>query len=167
MSFYNRLSQSGGNSSVFTVDTTQVSIALRQYAQHLSLPETPKEVLSVGADVVTKSVRKLSSPKSKKKHYYYRKGKKVEIKPGNLLKSTRKYFTRLKEYEVGPKVLRKLPETLGATVNTSSGYYASALYGSASAYRRRVLEPQLQNPEILQNIIFAFGKWHKKQKAAK
>lgn len=167
MSFYNRLSQSGGNSSAFTVDTTQVSIALRQYAQHLSLPETPKEVLSVGADVVTKSVRKLSSPKSKKKHYYYRKGKKVEIKPGNLLKSTRKYFTRLKEYEVGPKVLRKLPETLGATVNTSSGYYASALYGSASAYRRRVLEPQLQNPEILQNIIFAFGKWHKKQKAAK
>ena len=167
MSFYKQLSQSGGNSSVFTMDTTQVSIALKQYAQHLSLPETPKEVLSVGADVITKSVRNLSSPKSRKKHYYYRKGKKVEIKPGNLLKSTRNFFTRLKEYEVGPKVLRKLPETLGATVNTSSGYYASALYGSASAYRRRVLEPQLANPTVLTSIVLAFGKWHKKQSAAR
>lgn len=167
MSFYNRLSQSGGNSSVFTVDTTQVSITLKQYAQHLSLPETSKEVLRVGADVVTKSVRQLSSPKSRKTHYYYRKGKKVEIKPGNLLKSTRKYFTRLKEYEIGPKVLRKLPETTGATVNTSSGYYASALYGKASAYRRRVLEPQLANPSVLTSIIAAFAKWHKKQSAAR
>ena len=167
MSFYRQLSQSGGNSSVFTVDTTQVSIALREYARELSLPETPRQVLSVGADVVTKSVRKLSSPKSRKKHYYYRKGKKVEIKPGNLLKSTRKFFTRLKEYEVGPKVLRKLPEALGATVNTSSGYYASALYGKAATYRRRVLEPQLANPTVLRSIIVAFAKWHKKQKAAK
>lgn len=167
MGFFKKLSMMRGNVGVFTLDTTQVELSLKAYLKELSLPETPKEVLGIGADVVVKAVRQLPYPKSRKTHYYYRRGKKVEIKPGNLLKSTRKYFTSLKEYEIGPKILYKVPDTFGASVYTSSGYYASALYGSASAYRRRVLEPQLQDPGILTNIVLAFGKWHKRQNAAR
>ena len=141
---------------------------LRQYTREITTAQAQKIILRESAGQLVSRIRNLSSPrapgtpKSRSPHYYYGKSQKVAIYSGNLLKSTKQWFTRQKEYQVGPKVLRSLSSEWGRTVSKSSGYYASMVYGSASAYRIRVMEPELNKPATFQRIEKAFARYHKK-----
>jgi hypothetical protein len=155
---------------VFGVDVKQFQGVMKEYERQLGTDKTRAFILRSGAAAVVADVRRKPAPKSTETHFYYQRGigggRKIEITPGNLLKSTKKYFTKKKEYEVGPKVLKKLPQILGRTVYTSSGYYAAMVYGSAAAYRMKVLEPAVNQPNVANRIERSFAAWHKKQKAA-
>lgn len=159
-------------SGIYIANSKEVLTKVQRYAKDMTSKEAKRIVLREGVREVTSRIRKLSAPrapgtpKSRSPHYYYSKGignMKVKILSGNLLKSTKYYFRRkLGEYEVGPKVLFRLSPEWGRTVSKSSGYYASMVYGSASAYRIRVMEPELNKPATFQRIEKAFARYHKK-----
>jgi len=118
---------------------------------------------------VRQAAAKAPTPKSTAVHYYYYQGRKTEIRPGNLRRSMRVYKGREGEVYVGPQFLRRITTpTIGQTAKTSSGYYAAALYGSASAFRRTIMEAAAQSAAgaAFQAIEKRFAAWHKKQKAA-
>lgn len=124
---------------------------LRRYARTVSKDRAERvKVLAAGAQKVKHTAAKPPTPKSEKPHYYYAKAGKIEIKPGNLRKSMKVYRTKGGDVEVGPRVIKKVSgiyATLGQTAATSSGFYAAALYGSASAFRQAVMEPALSRAQ--------------------
>lgn len=64
--------------------------------------------------------------------------------PGNLQKSLRSLvFRRSRDVFVGPKQGGPQRTEYGRTVRTADGYYAQMIYGSAAAFRARVLRPAL------------------------
>lgn len=167
MGYFKNESLSGKRrSGIYIANSKEVLTKVQRYAKDMTNKEAKRIVLREGVREVTANIRKKSEPRSKRPHYYQSKGigmVRVKILPGNLLKSTKYYFRRkLGEYEVGPKVLFKLSPEWGRTVSKSSGYYASMVYGSASAYRIRVMEPELNRPATFQRIEKAFARYHKK-----
>ena len=111
-------------------------------------------ILRVGATEVRNYVRIASTtPKSKKNHWYYKKTgsyidrttTRIPIYSGNLRKSIRMYKDRNDDFQVGPHFLRSIKaDQIGKTVYTASGYYAAALYGTASQFRQKVMEPAVE-----------------------
>jgi hypothetical protein len=143
-------------------NSKEVISRLKKYTQDMTTVQSKKIILRESAGQLVNRIRKLSAPRSAAPHYYYGKSQKVKILPGNLLKSTRQWFTRNKEYEIGPKVLRSLSPEWGRTVSKSSGYYAAMIFGTARAYRVRVMEPELGKPATFERIERAFARHHKK-----
>ena len=147
----------------------ELNAALRQYQAQVSNPRQKTAILAAGGAKVRQAAAKAPTPKSTEKHYYYSKGKKIEIKPGNLRRSMKVFKGREGDVYVGPRVLRQLPgSTIGQTARTSSGYYAAMIYGSASAFRRTIMEAAAQSAAgaAFQAIEKRFAAWHKTQKAA-
>lgn len=69
--------------------------------------------------------------------------------PGNLQKSLRSLvFRRSKDVFVGPKQGGPQRREYGRSVRTADGYYAQMIYGSAAAFRARVLRPALSSGRI-------------------
>ena len=110
-----------------------------QLRRQVATQKEQQQILSAGAaPIVNKS--KTLIPKSREKHYYYRRGEKIEIMPGNLRKSMRLYRQRDGNVSIGPKRLKKAPKQMGADAKTASGFYAAALYKSASRFRQDATE---------------------------
>lgn len=139
---------------------------LKTYTEGISDKKAIQKVLASGASIVVSSSRKIVK-KSTKAHYYTKKdGTRVKILPGNLSKSIGLFKVRRKSYdvEVGPRIVRKLDAltTLGATAKKSSGFYASALYKSASNFRNQVTEAayNLSAAKALERMDKSFNRLH-------
>lgn len=168
-----------GQAGVFFIDDRAFRGALNRYVAGMSTDEAKKAILRRASAVVAYNVRRLDYPKSQiydreygeKYHYFYSgKGegrKKVKIFKGNLLRSTKYYFTKYKEYEIGPKVIRtKLPDEVGKTLRNASGFYASMVFGSAEKYRQYILEPELNGQDVFNALLDSFRNFHQRQARA-
>lgn len=135
--------------SVDVQGVEQVAANLQRYAKTVSDRKERQNVLYAGGQKVAQTAAKAPTPKSKNVHYYYAKTGPIPIKPGNLRRSMRPYKDKQGDIQVGPKVLRRVVgmSEIGATKKTSSGFYAAALYGSASAFRQAVMEPALSRAQ--------------------
>jgi hypothetical protein len=122
---------------------TQLRQKFKQLSKEVATKKERQSILAVGARPIVADSKKIV-PKSNQPHFYYYKGKKIEIKPGNLKKSIRFYKQRDGDVSIGPKRLRKISGTIGDSPKTASGYYASALYQKAAQYRQQVTEKALQ-----------------------
>jgi hypothetical protein len=125
--------------SVRTEGFDELNAKFEQLRRQVGTKKEQQSILGAGAaPIVTKS--KTLIPKSKEKHYYYRRGDKIEILPGNLQKSMRQYRQLDGNVSVGPRRLKKAPEQMGTDAKTASGFYAAALYKNASRFRQQVTE---------------------------
>ena len=166
--------QQGGatRNGIYLTNRRQLEAALQGYAGSFDNPANIKLVLRGGAAAVARLARKENYPKSgygdreygEPFHYAYMGSgsnrRKVKIYKGNLLRSTKYYFTRKNDYEVGPRVLRKSLNEYGKGTGNSSGYYASMIFGKAWKYRQYVLEPLLYKPQVLEIIKKDFERQH-------
>jgi hypothetical protein len=145
----------------------ELKAALKAYQAKASSPKQKTAILAAGAQKVRQAAAKDPTPKSTEPHYYYRKGQKVEIMPGNLRKSMKVFRGKEGDVFIGPRVLRKLPGgKIGQTVKNASGYYASMLYGSAGAFRQKIMEPAMSKAAgaAVQAVERTFSKWHEKNR---
>jgi len=165
-----------GQAGVFFVDDRAFRGALNRYVGGMSTDEAKKAILRRASAVVAYNVRRLDYPKStpedreygEKYHYFYSGSgqgrKKVKIYKGNLLRSTKYYFTKYKEFEIGPKVIRaKLPDEIGRSPRNASGFYASMIFGNAEKYRQFILEPELNGQDVYNALLDSFRKFHERQ----
>lgn len=111
----------------------------RNIKEYLKVASTNREkhaILRPGA-VIVRNASKKRIRKSKKNHFYYRAGKKVEIESGNLKNSIYVFRHKIGEVSVGPRVLRSLTgrTSIGKDPKSSSGYYAHMLYYTAEGFR--------------------------------
>ena len=168
-----------GRAGSFVINTREFERALNQYVGGMSNVEAKKAILRRSAAVVAYNVRRLPRPKTEisdpvkgqKYHLFYSGSgfhrREIAIYKGNLLKSTKYYFNRYQEFEIGPKVIRgKLSNIVGKTVKTSSGFYASMVYGSAENYRNIVIVPELTSQNVLTALQESFRKHHERQARA-
>lgn len=122
----------------------EISKALGAYLDRASSPAQKVAILRAGAIVIRNAARKPPTPISEKMHYAYLKNNRVTIHPGNLRKSMAVFRTRDNDVVIGPRVIQKnIGQEFGRTVATASGYYASFIYGSASAFRKQIMESAL------------------------
>lgn len=82
---------------------------------------------------------------SKKPHTRTSGGQQITYQPGNLRRSLRVLSLRkTQDAYVGPQFAKRKSTTYGGIGQPVDGYYAAMLYGSAAAFRSRVLVPALQ-----------------------
>lgn len=173
MGYFSQLEGMGGRrNGMYMTNRRQLEAALQGYVGSFDNPANIKLVLRGGAAAVARLARKENYPRSQyddreygeSYHYAYMGSgtnrRKVRIYKGNLLRSTKYYFTRRNDYEVGPKVLRKSLNAYGKGVNDASGYYASMIFGKAWKYRQYILEPLLEKPQVLEIIKKDFERQH-------
>jgi hypothetical protein len=125
------------------IETLQRNV--RGYLEEASTVKERHRILLAGGRVL-RTAAKRNIPKAAKRHFYYSKAGKIEIVPGNLQRSMYAFKTRQKTVEVGPRVIRKIAgkyDKIGDAPKSSSGYYAAALFRSASNFRRQVTESAL------------------------
>ncbi|MBK7873918.1 MAG: hypothetical protein IPJ74_26335 [Saprospiraceae bacterium] len=144
----------------------EMSFALKNYLKRVATKSKKVQILRSGAGEVRKVARQSPTPKSKKLHYYYSKRGKTPIYPGNLRKSMSLFRDRKDDIQVGPKVIRRLTASeIGQTTKTASGFYAAALFGSASRFRIRIMEAALQKARsaAFQKMERKFAQIHAKE----
>ena len=142
----------------------EIRQALDIFLHRVSTPSQKVAILRAGAVVIRNESRKAPTPISEKIHYGYLKKQKVTIHPGNLRKSMAVFRTRDNDVQIGPRVIRKsVPAEFGKTIPTASGYYASFIYGSASAFRRQIMETALGKSQqaAFEAIVAKFAQVHK------
>lgn len=126
------------------INDREFNANMRRIASQVATDKEKQSILLAGGSVIkTATTRGSFIPKSNKPHAYYAKAGKVMIMPGNLRKSIRTYRKKDGSVAVGPRVIRKvsgLYTNLGQTQKTASGFYAAALFGSASAFRSRTTD---------------------------
>lgn len=145
----------------------ELSNALKRYLERAATKSRKTQILRAGAGEVRKVARQSPTPKSKRVHYYYSKRGKIPITPGNLRKSIALFKDRKENIQVGPKVIRQLTAAeIGQTTKTASGFYAAALFGSASQFRIRTMEAALQKARsaAFQKMEQKFAQIHAKVK---
>lgn len=82
---------------------------------------------------------------SPRAHFRKNGEQRIRYNPGNLRRSLGVVsLRRSKDAFVGPRFATKRATAYGGVGQPVDGYYAAILYGSALAFRRRVLEPALQ-----------------------
>jgi len=176
MGYFKKLYTAGvkKDTGVYFADEKVIRTKLREYVQELNTEQGKKLVLRRAAAVVAYKARRLDAPRSgptdrikgQDYHTFYSGSgdfkNQIKIYKGNLLKSTKYYFTKFKEYEIGPRVLKRALPEFGKTVKTSSGFYAAMIFGKAFLYRQRILEPLINDPEIFTIIEQQFKKAHEK-----
>lgn len=139
---------------------------LSTYAKIVSDRRERSTVLAAGAQKVRQEAAKAPTPKSKRVHYYYSKAGRIAIKPGNLRRSMKVFRQRDGDVAIGPRVLLRVVgmSEIGATAKTASGFYAAALYGSASNFRMAIMEPALSRAQTaaLAAIQKRYEKLHQK-----
>ncbi|MCP9237155.1 hypothetical protein [Lewinella sp. JB7] len=102
-----------------------------------------KRILYKGAQPLVRAARKLA-PKSARAHYRRNKGDKEPIKynPGNVRRAIKRLdLRRSKDAYVGVQNRRKKVREYGGPGQPVDPYYAAMIYGSAAAFKRRVLTP--------------------------
>lgn len=147
----------------------ELSEALQRYLKRVATKGRKAQILRAGAGQVRKVARQSPTPKADRVHYYYQKktGKKFAIQPGNLRKSMALFRDRRDDIQVGPRVIRRLTgDDIGKTVKTASGFYAAALFGSASSFRITIMEAALQKAKTaaFQKMEQKFAQIHAKEK---
>lgn len=176
MGLFKKLYTAGVNkrTGMYITNDQALKAALRGYIKDVDEPTGRKLVLRGAAAAVARLARKENYPRSQYDdreygepyHYAYMGSgnfrRKVKIYKGNLLRSTKYYFTRKKDYEIGPKVIRYALNEYGKTSRGASGYYASMIFGKAWKYRQYVLEPLLERPEVFLIIQKDFAKAHER-----
>lgn len=148
--------------SVQGLEALQAS--MQRYLRTVNNPRQKQRLLFVGGREVRKESAKAPTPKSTKPHFYYRKGQKIKIIPGNLRRSMKVYRAKTGDVLIGPRVLRKIGnvDAIGRTQKTSSGYYASMIYKGAAMFRQRIMEPALSRATAaaLRAIDKAYNRLH-------
>lgn len=138
---------------------------MRGYVKAVSTVKEQQQVLRAGGVVVRNKAKRMIEP-AEKSVFYYRGGKKAEIKPGNLANSMYVFREKTGDVSIGPRVLNRINngDVLGETPKKSSGYYAAQLYGSAIAFRKQVTEPALSASfgKMIQAMDRAYNRIHKK-----
>lgn len=139
-----------------------ISRALGLYLNRTTNDRQRKSILRAGANEVKKSA---ITPKSSNPHKFYSTSGKVStIVSGNLQKSIQVFLQRQGAgVLVGPKYLRKYAAVYGSTQKSASGFYAAALYGSASQFRMSVMEPALNaaKTRAFNAIVAKYAQVHK------
>lgn len=151
--------------AVEVIGVKEFNAKLREYQRRLDTPREKTSILAAGAAKVRQTAAKAPTPRSRAIHYYYAKGRKVKILPGNLRRSMKVFRGKDGDVYVGPRALRRITgDEIGRTSRTSSGYYAAALMGSARAFRLAYMEPALQKAAsaAFQAIEKRFAQWHNK-----
>lgn len=100
-----------------------------------------RQVLRAGAQPLIKSARSFT-PRSSRPHYRYPKsGERIKYNPGNLKRSVKVLkLNRSQDVFIGPKQGGTSAREIGGPGQPVDGYYAQMLFGSARAYRIRILE---------------------------
>ena len=124
------------NPNVKVTGIPELQRNIKNYLKDASTVREKHSILRPGA-VVIRNAAKKKVRKSKKNHFYYRKGNKVEIESGNLRNSIYAFKHKIGEVSVGPRVLRSLAgrKSIGTAPANSSGYYAHMLYQTAEGFR--------------------------------
>lgn len=140
---------------------------MRAYAKAIRDPKDRSAILASGGAVIARR-SKPKMPVAPKAHYYYSKGKKYKIQPGNLRKSMKVFRGKDGDVYIGPRVLRRITGDIGATAKTSSGFYAAALFGSTLKFRQSVTEAAAiaSLPAITAAVEKSFSKFHYRQPVA-
>lgn len=176
MGYFKKLYTAGvrKDTGVYFADEKKVREKLQQYIDNINTDEGRKLILRRAAAVVAYKARNLPYPRSGmtdrirgEKFHVFHSGsgefkKEIKIYKGNLLKSTKYYYTKYKEYEIGPRVLKRALPEFGKNIKTSSGFYASMIFGKAYLYRQYVLQPLINSPDIFDVIESQFQKAHEK-----
>ena len=82
---------------------------------------------------------------SKYPHYRYNGSQRITYNPGNLRRSMGVVsLRRTQDAFVGPRFARRRATEYGGAGQPVDGYYAAMLFGSALAFRNKVLIPALQ-----------------------
>ena len=117
----------------------ELNARFKQLANQVATQRERQSIAASGASPIARQAVKLA-PKSTKEHFYYYNKTKISIKPGNLKLSIRMYKQRDGNVSIGPRRLKKITGEIGTNAKTASGYYAAALYKSASNFRRQITE---------------------------
>lgn len=138
---------------------------MRGYIKSVSTIRERHQILKSGS-MVARNKAKKSIPKAAKSHYYYYKGKKAEIKPGNLRNSMYVFREKTGNVSIGPRVLRSISngQVLGEKPKKSSGFYAAMLYKNATNFRTKVIEPAVYSSfdKMLKAMDKAYNRIHAK-----
>jgi len=143
---------------------------LKNVAKELRDDDWRREVTGKAAQFVVGAARS-RTPRSRRDHYVYKtasakiiKGRRAKrnsvpdslktlYKSGNLQFSIQ-FLEKLKKTNravIGPRILRRArAKSYGSSPRRSNGFYAQFLYGSAQAFRDRIMVPALvsQSPRI-------------------
>jgi hypothetical protein len=121
---------------------TKVERSVGDYAR-----KERRQILNRAARLVVKAARR-RAPVSKKPHYRGKGQDRITYNPGNLRRSIKRLpLRRSPDAIVGPRTRRKKVKEYGGPGQPVDPYYAHMIYGSAEAFRRRVMEPALQASE--------------------
>ena len=138
---------------------------MRGYINAVSTTKERHQILKSGG-MVARNKAKKSIPKAAKSHFYHYKGKKAEIKPGNLRNSLYVFREKTGNVSIGPRVLRSISngQVLGEKPKKSSGFYAAMLYKSATNFRTKVIEPAVYSSfdKMLKAMDKAYNRIHAK-----
>lgn len=140
----------------------ELTARLKAYRKQVSDPKVKTRIMAAGGQVVKRKAATLA-PKSRKDHKYYpKKGSPVTIFSGNLKKSMRVYRGREGDVYVGPHFMRRVTGDIGATAKTASGYYAAALFKSAAAFRRDIMEAAAAqaSAKVFNAVEKAYARFH-------
>lgn len=149
--------------SVFQVDlrAAEVNKKFTEITRSIKDPKKRREIMKEGAKYVVYAARS-KAPRSRKVHYLYTgvtklisnikaaKGsvsdKRIKIYPGNLQLSIQ-YLDRLRRTPnaiIGPKIVNNpRAKSYGKNERNTNAYYAQMIYGSAEAFRNKVMIPAL------------------------
>lgn len=99
------------------------------------------KILVKAARPVWKAARVLA-PKSAKPHYRGKKPTRIKYNSGNLRRSIKRLtLKKSKDAFVGPQFARKRVMEYGGVGQPTDAYYAAMIFGSADAFKARVLDP--------------------------
>jgi hypothetical protein len=145
-------------------EVNDLILAIDRSLKQISDTKERKRINEGAARFVVNAARG-KAPRSKKVHYAYNTPKlvksqrakrgssekyRVEYLPGNLQLSIRKIggLRRTIRAIIGPRILRRArAKTYGRNRNNVNAYYAQMIYGSAVAFRQRVMLPALVEQE--------------------
>lgn len=152
---------------VFEVDlrSKEVVAKFNAIVKEIKDPNKRREAVKEGVSFVVAGARK-RAPKSQKPHYLYTgvtklisnirasRGsvvdKRIKFYPGNL-KLSIQHLERLRRTPdaiIGPKIVRNpRAKAYGRNERNTNAYYAQMVYGSAKAFRDRVMVPALLESE--------------------
>lgn len=150
------------DSAKMGIDEREIRDVLKRFdkvLKEVNRPDQKLPILRRQAQKIVKAARN-RAPVSKKPHYLYNTTKilanrrakrgsgmrKAMFIPGNLKYSIRTLaLRRARKVYIGPKILKKTKMGAVYGPHNPNAYYAAMVYGSAKAFRNRVMIPALMS----------------------
>lgn len=150
-----------GSASTRSSINAQVDLWIRKVERSVAdfSDKDRRRIVRKAARPVVKRMRAIAPNRAKRKgryrsystriNYRYPKGEpKIGYQPGNLRRSIKILpFRRTADAYAGPQFARKDVPEYGGVGQPVDGYYAAMIFGSAVAFRKRVIEPAARATE--------------------